>query len=77
MEWKNYPQDRHKLVCDENYLVSFINGEGKYSGPYRAYWIEEDQLFYHLDSDFAIALKVDIFLEMPKLPETAKERFDY
>lgn len=65
MNWltlKTIPKD------DETYLVSWLQSDGSYSAPHRAYYIEEEGKFFSLENNNSHPIVVDIYLEMPDLP---------
>ncbi len=65
MKWKNAddcPED------DKNYLVSYLQADGKYSSPHRAYYIKEEDKFFSLENNNSYPIICDIFIEIPELP---------
>lgn len=54
---------------DQNVLVCWLKEDGKYSDPHRAYYIEEEDHFFSPDSIHAFPLHVDIWIEMPEVPD--------
>lgn len=65
MEWKRLGQ---KPRDDKNYLVCYLTAEGYYSAAHRAYYIEEENKFYSLENNNSHPIVVDIFIEMPDVP---------
>ncbi len=69
MEWKSFidrPQD------DKTYLVCWLQSTGKYSSPHRAYFVEEEGLFFSLENNNSHPIIADIYLEYPD-PNQKKE----
>ena len=63
----------HKLVDyqpedDQTCLVSWKNIEGEYFQPVFAYWDEIEKSFFDLRTLHSFPLKVDIWIEVPELP---------
>lgn len=68
IEWIN--AEECKPEDNLNCLVSWWDYEkGYYVQPIRAYWLEDHQRFYVLDSINSIAVEVDIWCYWPELPK--------
>jgi len=66
MKWisiKDKPQD------DKNYLVSWLQADGTYSTPHRAYYLIDEDKFFSLENNNSHPLVVDIYWEIPELPK--------
>ncbi len=57
-------------IDDKSYLVSWRDWEGKYSYPIRAYYVLEENSFFACECEFSFPLKVDIYIEMPEVPNS-------
>ena len=66
MKWKTFSE---KPVEDKIYLVCYKRSNGTYSTPTRAYYDEDLSVFFPLDTSLAFPVAVDIYCEMPELPE--------
>lgn len=65
MKWNKFedrPQD------DKNYLVSYLQADGKYSAPHRAYYLLDEDKFFSLENNNSHPIVADIYLEIPELP---------
>ena len=61
-DWKKVsepPED------DRNYLVCYLQADGKYSGPHRAYYIEEENKFFSLENNNSHPIVADIYMDIP------------
>ena len=54
---------------DANILISWKSSDGHYKGPYRGYYLECENKFFNLDDNHGFPVQVDIWIEMPVLPE--------
>lgn len=66
MNWKNVrdrPQD------DKNYLVSYLQADGTYAAPHRAYYLQEEDKFFSLENNNSHPIVADIYVETPSLPK--------
>jgi hypothetical protein len=62
--WNRFPEDdKHYLVC------WFDRSTGKCSAPHKAYWLEAEGHFFSLENNNCHPLHVDVWHEMPELPE--------
>lgn len=67
MEWKHVkdrPQD------DKNYLVSWLQSDGTYSSPHRAYYLIDEDKFFSLENNNSHPIVADIYLEIQDLPKS-------
>ena len=65
MKWKkssDIPED------DKTYLVCWLDCEGKYSSPHRAYYRACEGKFFSLENNKSHPIVADIYIEMPELP---------
>ncbi len=62
--WRD--RKNHKPIDDKNYLVSWLNPQGEYSTPHRAYYLEDEDEFFSLENNNSHPIVVDIFLEIPQ-----------
>lgn len=60
--WKCF-KDRPK--DDKNYLVCWLQAEGKFSTPHRAYYVEEEGIFFSLENNNSHPIVCDIYFEIP------------
>lgn len=69
-KWKkwNGEQVNGVPVDDKTYLVSWKDSDGRYKGPYKAYYLRQDNKFFHIESIVIIAIDIDIFIELPEFP---------
>lgn len=65
MSWKNL---KDRPIDDKNYLVSWLQADGTYSSPHRAYFVEEEGKFFTLEGYHSFPLIVDIYCEIPEVP---------
>lgn len=69
-DWKSWQEKHvHPPQDDENYLISWLDNEGKYHVPHKAYWIREEGKFFSLENNNSHPLHCDIYMEMPKTPK--------
>ena len=70
MTWKLW-SNRHVdgIIGDADYLVSYKDYEGSYSNPIRAYYVEDEDAMFPMDSSFAFPLNLDIYMKMPEVPK--------
>ncbi len=64
--WK---QLKDKPNDDENYLVCWLQADGTYSAPHRAYYMQYEDKFFSLENNNCHPLVVDIYIEIPKTPK--------
>ncbi len=67
-------ENKWKLACvppedDDTVLVIWMDSEKYWKGPYRAYYIPEERRFFPIDSDNSIPINVDMWIEMPEMPQ--------
>lgn len=60
----------YKPEDDRNCLVSWWDIECEmYVQPIRAYWLEDQQRFFMIDTDLCIAVEAEIWCYWPELPK--------
>jgi len=52
-------------VDDKNYLVCYLEAEGKFSTPHRAYYLEAEGKFFSLENNNSHPIVADIYMEIP------------
>lgn len=52
-------------IDDKNYLVCWMNKDGKYSIPHKAYFIQEEGHFFSLENNNSHPIIADIYMEIP------------
>ncbi len=57
----------NKPIDDQHYLVSWLQSDGKYSAPHKAYYMEEENKFFSLENNNSHPLHVDIYFEIPEI----------
>lgn len=63
MNWKkviDIPDDT------KNYLVSWLESDGKFSAPHRAYYIGCEGKFFSLENNNSHPIVADIYMEIPE-----------
>lgn len=58
---KDRPQD------DKNYLVCWLQDDGTYSAPHRAYYMGYEDKFFSLENHNCHPIVADIYLEIPEI----------
>lgn len=70
MNWLNWNErGENKIINNENYLVSYKKGSGKFERPIRAFYIACEDKMYSMESSHSIPVHCDIYMELPKVPE--------
>jgi hypothetical protein len=70
MSWKLWSERQlHNIQNDANYLVSYMDDEGHYCVPHRAYYAEYIDKMLLLDSLSSFPISCDIYMEMPEVPK--------
>ncbi len=64
--WKRFNVENRPLD-DQICLVAWLQSDGHYSGLIRAYYEEDEQKFFSLESLNAHPLHVDIYFEIPEI----------
>ncbi len=62
--WKKV---KDKPKDDKNYLVCWLQAEGKYSSPHRAYYVQAEDKFFSLENNNSHPIVADIYLEIPEI----------
>ncbi len=62
--WKQF-NVANKPIDDKNYIVSWLQCDGDYSAPHRAYYMEVEEKFFSLENNNSHPLHVDIYFEIP------------
>jgi hypothetical protein len=65
----NWKQASIRPKNDDTILVSWINSDDIWQGPYRAYYCPEDDKYFAVDCIMAIPLLIDIWSEIEEFPE--------
>ncbi len=60
--WKKFPECTP--TDDRNYLVCWLQADGKYSIPHKAYYCSEEGKFFMLDTLGHIPIYVDAYIEL-------------
>jgi len=63
--WKKFTYE--KPQDDDTVLVSYINCEGEYSSPHRAYYDLADGKFFSLENNNSHPIVVDIWIKVPQV----------
>jgi hypothetical protein len=53
---------------DRYYLICWLTSENEYSIPHRAYYCKEEDKFFSLENHSSHPLVVDIYCEIPLIP---------
>ncbi len=73
MEWKQFNSKSFlDLKDDKNYLVVWIDGDGRFSRAHLAYWSQSDELFFSLENNNFHPILVHYYLEYPDINEQKK-----
>lgn len=64
MNWKKLTEQPND---EASYLVCWLQADGKYSIPHRAYYVSDENKFFSMDTLHAHPLIVDIYMEIPKV----------
>ncbi len=61
-QWKKVSdQPQH----DKNYLVCYLQADGDFSTPHRAYYFEDERKFFSLENNNSHPIVADIYIEIP------------
>ena len=70
MTWKYWNERKlHGIEDNETYLVSYLDDEGEYVLPNRAYYSKYDDKMRLLDAINSFPIACDIYMEMPEVPK--------
>ncbi len=64
-EWKKTSE---RPIDDKNYLVCWLQADGKYSRPHLTYFLEEEGKFFSLENNNSHPIIADIYMEIPETP---------
>lgn len=54
---------------EQNVLVSWKDYDHEYQGPFRAYYMKDEDYFFLTDSNISFPINVQIWIEIPEFPE--------
>lgn len=64
--WKKFSD---RPIDDKNYLVSYLEYDGNYSSPHRAYYLSVEDKFFSLENNNSHPIIADIYFEIPEMPK--------
>ena len=57
--------DKRILDDRRDYLVRYMQPDGRYSNSHRAYWVHEEGKFFSCENQNSYPIVADIWLEIP------------
>ncbi len=60
--WK---QAKTKPQDEQNYLVCWLQADGTYSIPHRAYYVHQEDNFFSLENNNSHPIVADIYMDLP------------